>query len=48
MQQELPLKFGGCIFDHFEIPKDNQWIFDLIDKYAGEPSKNQRIKAGGV
>lgn len=35
MQLQLPLNFNQpkCIFNHFEIPDDNQWIFDLIDKY---------------
>ena len=44
-QVKLPLKYKekkcecGCIFNHMEIPKDNQWVYNLIDKHRNKERK---------
>ena len=29
IQEELQLNFGTCIFDHFIIPKNNDWAHEM-------------------
>ena len=33
IQEELQLKFSTCIFDHFEIPENDDWAHEMREEH---------------
>ena len=42
MQQKM--NFNHCIFDHFEIPADNSWAYELLNKKIEKDKQWEIIK----